>query len=100
VKSRLAVLILIGATVLVAGTIVYAERARPREITLPVAGMVCEGCEAHLREKLLDAPGVKSARPSYKDEQVTVVVAGWSHASEKELREIIKRAGYEPVAVE
>jgi copper chaperone CopZ len=93
-KLRIAALSLL--TLLVAGAIVYAERTRPREITLPVQGMVCEGCEEHLREKLLDAPGVRSATPSHKDKQVTVVVAGWSKASEEELREIVERAGYEP----
>ena len=95
-KTATRIVILTVATLLVAGAIVYAERSRPREITLPVQGMVCEGCEEHLREKLLEATGVKSVAPSYKDEEVTVVVAGWMHADEAELREIIKRAGYEP----
>jgi P-type Cu2+ transporter len=95
-KTIVRVVMLTVITLLVAGAIVYAERSRPREITLPVQGMVCEGCEEHLREKLLDAPGVKSVAPSHKEKQVTVVVAGWSRADEAELREIIKRAGYEP----
>ena len=98
--TKLRIVALALLTLLIAGAIVYAERSRPREITLPVQGMVCEGCEEHLREKLLDAPGVRSATPSHKDEQVTVVVGGWSKASEEDLREIIKRAGYEPVEVE
>jgi Cu2+-exporting ATPase len=95
-KMNLRIVALSVLTLLVAGAIVYAERSRPREITLPVKGMVCEGCEEHLREKLLDAPGVKSVAPSHEDEQVTVVVSGWSHSDEADLREIIKRAGYEP----
>jgi Cu2+-exporting ATPase len=99
-KTKTQILALLLATVLVAGAIVYAERTRPREITLPVKGMVCDGCEEHLREKLLEAQGVQAAVPSHKDGQVTIVVAGWSRAEEAELREIIKRAGYEPVESE
>jgi copper chaperone CopZ len=95
-KSKLQILALTLLTLLVAGAIVYAERSRPHEITLPVKGMVCAGCEEHLREKLLDAPGVRSATPSHEAEQVTVVVAGWSQAGEAELCKIIERAGYEP----
>jgi copper chaperone CopZ len=83
-------------TLLLAGAIVYAERSRPREITLPVQGMVCEGCEQHLRAKLLDAPGIQSVVPSHEDARVTIVVSGWSRVDEVKLREIIKRAGYEP----
>ena len=97
-RSKTQILALLLATFFVAGAIVYAERTRPREITLPVKGMVCEGCEEHLREKLLAAEGVQSATPSHKDGHVTVVVAGWSRAEEAELREIIKRAGYESAA--
>ena len=48
-----------------------------------------------LRVKLLAAQGVQAAVPSHEDGQVTIVVAGWSQAEEPELREIIKRAGYE-----
>jgi Cu2+-exporting ATPase len=94
-KSNVRTIVLPVLTLLIAGAIVYAERTRPREVTLPVKGMVCEGCEEHLREKLLEARGVQSAAASHKDGQVTIVVAGWSHAEEPELREIIKRAGYE-----
>jgi copper chaperone CopZ len=94
-RIKLYIAALTVATLLVVGAIVYAERSRPREITLSVEGMVCEGCEEHLREKLLDARGVQSVAPSHIDEQVTIVVAGWSHANEAELREIINRAGYE-----
>lgn len=99
-KTKLPIVALSVLTLLVAGAIVYAERSRPREITLPVKGMVCEGCEEHLRKKLLDATGVKSVAPSHEEAQVTIVVAGWSHAGEKELRDIIERAGYEPVESE
>ncbi len=95
-KPVVRILGLTVVTLVVAGAIVYAERSRPREITLPVKGMVCEGCEEHLRDKLLDAPGVESVVPSHEEAQVTIVVAGWSRANEPELREIIKRAGYEP----
>ena len=94
-RSKPQILALILATFFIAGAIVYAERTRPREFTLPVAGMVCEGCEQHLRDKLLEARGVQSAVASHKDGQVAIVVAGWSHAEEPELGEIIKRAGYE-----
>jgi copper chaperone CopZ len=99
-KSNVRIVVLPVLTLLIAGAIVYAERTRPREVTLPVNGMVCEGCEEHLCEKLLEARGVKSAAASHKDGQVTIVVAGWSHANEPELREIIKRAGYESAAVD
>src|SRR5688572_30653062 len=94
-KAKTQILALTVVTLLLAGAIVYAERARPREITLPVQGMLCEGCEEHLRGKLLEAPGVRSVLPSHKDQQVTIVVAGLAHAEAPELREIIKRAGYD-----
>jgi Cu2+-exporting ATPase len=93
----LQILALTVATLLVAGAIVYGERVRPREIEVPVQGMVCEGCEENLREKLLDAPGVRSAVASHKDQLVTVVVAGWSHAEAEDIRTIVKKAGYEPL---
>jgi copper chaperone CopZ len=94
-KWNIRVFVLPVLTLFVAGAIVYAERTRPREITLPVKGMVCAGCEEHLRDELLEVRGVQSAVASHEDGQVTIVVAGWSHAEEPELREIIKRAGYE-----
>jgi copper chaperone CopZ len=96
-KTKLQILALTIATLLVAGAIVYAERVRPREITIPVKGMVCEGCEKHLREKLIEAPGVTSVAPSHKERQVAIVVSGWSRADESELREIIRVAGYEAI---
>jgi Cu2+-exporting ATPase len=99
-KSNTRVILLPVLTLLVAGAIVYAERTRPREITLPVKGMVCDGCEDHLRDKLLEARGVQSAAASHKDGQVSIVVAGWSHAEEPELREIIRRAGYESTDID
>ena len=94
-KTKLKIFALTFVTLLLVGAIVYAERSRPHEIVLPVKGMVCEGCEEHLREKLLEAPGVTSASPSHEKERVAIVVSGWSHADEAELREVIK-PGYEP----
>jgi copper chaperone CopZ len=98
-KPNIRIVVLPVLTLLVAGAIVYAERTRPHEITLPVQGMVCEGCEEHLRDKLLEARGVQSAMASHQSGKVKIVVAGWSHAEEPELREIIKRAGYESTSV-
>ena len=95
-KTNIRIVVLTVITLLVAGAIVYAERSRPREITLPVKGMVCEGCEEHLRKKLLEASGVKSVAPSHQAGEVAIIVSGWSHAEAPELREIIDRAGYEP----
>jgi copper chaperone CopZ len=83
-------------TALVAGAIVYGERVRPREITLPVKGLVCESCEKQLRNRLLSTPGVAAARPSHEVQQVTVVVQGWTRPDEAELQDIIERAGYGP----
>ena len=99
-KSNIRIVVLPILSLLVAGAIVYAERTRPRQIALPVKGMVCEGCEEHLRDELLEARGVQSAVASHKDGRVTIVVAGWSHAEEPELREIIKRAGYESAEID
>jgi Cu2+-exporting ATPase len=99
-KTRLQFVALTVVTLLIVGAIVYAERTRPREITIPVKGMVCEGCEEHLREKLLRVPGVAAATPSHHDGQVTVVVGGWSRPDEEVLAELIKKAGYEPVEQE
>jgi copper chaperone CopZ len=99
-RTNFRIVALTALTLLVAGAIVYAERSRPRQIIVPVEGMVCEGCEEHLREKLLSASGVESVAPSHKEAQVTVVVAGWLHADDTELREIIKRAGYKPIETE
>jgi Cu2+-exporting ATPase len=95
VKAKVAILALSAATLLVAGAIVYAERTRPRELVIPVRGMVCEGCEQHLREELLELPGVTSAVASHKDEQVTLVLEGWTRADRETIESTVKRAGYE-----
>lgn len=96
-KTKVYVAVLIVSTVLVTGAIVYAERVRPREITLPVKGMVCDSCEQVLRDRLLSTPGVTGATASHQDQQVTVVVEGWTRPDESQLQDVIKRAGYELV---
>ncbi len=96
VKATSKIVILSIVSLFVGGAIVFAERSRPRSISIPVKGMVCEGCEQHLCDKLSAAPGVTSVSASHKEELVTIVVGGWTHANEEELRAVIKRAGYEP----
>jgi copper chaperone CopZ len=95
-SNRITIAALVFLTVLVTGAIVYAERVRPREITLPVKGMVCDSCEQVLRNRLLSTPGVTGATASHEDQQVTVVVEGWTRPDESQLHDVIKRAGYEP----
>jgi Cu2+-exporting ATPase len=95
VKTTLAILALSAATLFVAGAIVYAERTRPRELVIPVKGMVCEGCEEHLREELLELPGVTSVAASHKDEQVTLILQGWTRADREIVESTVKKAGYE-----
>ena len=70
------------------------SNGRPRELVIPVSDMTCEGCEATLRDKLVNLEGVIEVAPSHEDKQVRVVVDGWSGPKRDVVEQTIRRAGY------
>ena len=68
------------------------EVAPPEEsgIVIQVKGMMCHNCERHVQEALEALPGVESARADFR----TGLVELRGAASEAELRQAVKGAGY------
>ena len=65
-------------------------RAEDSVTTIAVKGMMCHNCERHVREALEALPGVESARADFR----TGLVELRGAASEAELRQALKGAGY------
>ena len=94
-RTKRVLIALCAATVLVVAAIALVEAAhRPRELVIPVSDMTCKGCEASLRDKLAELPGVIQVDPSHQNDQVSVLVDGWSGPEQAVLEAAILRAGY------
>lgn len=62
---------------------------------IPVKGMSCGGCVAHVNEEVGKVPGVKSVDTSLDDARTTVVYDP-AKVSPEQLAKAIAKAGYEP----
>ena len=63
------------------------------EITVAVEGMMCEKCEAHVKEALKEVKGVKSATADRV--RKTAVVLAKDNVDREELKKAVEEAGYE-----
>lgn len=67
-----------------------------RKITLPVSGMTCASCVAHVEKALKGVEGVVSASVNLATERATVEYLEGA-VTVRELREVVKDAGYRVV---
>lgn len=63
-------------------------------VTLDIDGMTCDACAVHLRDTLVDVPGVECASVSYANGQARVGVNADSPPSLETLVEAVSKAGY------
>lgn len=61
-------------------------------ITIPVEGMMCPHCEAHVTKALLSIPGVAGCKADHKAKRVTVSLS--QPVPAEKLHEAIRQAGY------
>lgn len=66
-------------------------------ITVDVEGMACGMCEAHVNEAVRNAFPVKKVTSSHTKKQ-TVILADMD-IPEQELKNVVKKAGYDAVSV-
>ncbi len=64
---------------------------------IKVKGMTCGGCTASLTRALSATHGVKSAEVSLEKELATVVYES-GQVSEEQLRQVVTRVGFTPLA--
>lgn len=70
-----------------------------KDISIPVAGMTCTACSAAIERSLRKLPGIKVAAVNFATEKATVQYdPGAVRISE--IKAAIKKAGYEPLALE
>jgi len=67
---------------------------QPREITLPVTGMTCASCAAHIEKALKQVPGVATASVNLATERATVIFANGG-VPVSTLTEAVRHAGYD-----
>jgi len=75
------------------------ERVEAREISIPVGGMTCTACASAIERSLKKLPGIEIASVNFATEKATVK---YDPASVRlsEIKGAIKKAGYEPLAME
>ncbi len=66
-----------------------------REYQLPIRGMTCVNCERKLKKRLAQTPGVARADVRF-DTARAVILFDWTLVSERDIRRVIRDAGYEP----
>lgn len=67
------------------------------KITVNVEGMACGMCEAHINDAVRQAFKVKKVTSSHTKKQ-TIIIAE-NDISERELKDVIEKAGYDAVSV-
>ena len=75
------------------------ERIDSREVAIPVAGMTCTACAAAIERSIKKLPGIEIASVNFATEKATVK---YDPAAVRisEIKGAIKKAGYEPLAME
>ena len=75
------------------------ERVETREVSIPVGGMTCTACSAAIERSLKKLPGIEIASVNFATEKATVK---YDPAAVRlsEIKGAIKKAGYEPLAME
>ena len=70
-----------------------------KDISIPVAGMTCTACSAAIERSLKKLPGIKVATVNFATEKATVQYDPKA-VRISEIKAAIKKAGYEPLALE
>ena len=75
------------------------ERVEAREVSIPVGGMTCTACASAIERSLKKLPGIEIASVNFATEKAMVK---YDPASVRlsEIKGAIKKAGYEPLAME
>ncbi|MFA5851394.1 MAG: heavy metal translocating P-type ATPase [Spirochaetales bacterium] len=75
------------------------ERVEAREVSIPVGGMTCTACASAIERSLKKLPGIEIASVNFATEKATVK---YDPAAVRlsEIKGAIKKAGYEPLAME
>ena len=73
--------------------IIKAKKEEAENMEITVNGMMCEHCEAHVKEALEKLDGVTSAKADRNENVVTLEVTG--DIAEDELKSAVEGAGYE-----
>lgn len=68
--------------------------AKGKEITIDVKGMVCSLCAQGIEKKLSAEPAVETVKVSLKNKQVTLVLKDGKELSDRQIKQILKDAGY------
>jgi len=76
-----------------------AERVTDREVSIPVGGMTCTACSAAIERSLRKLPGIRVAAVNFATEKATVSYDP-SAVRLSEIKGAIRKAGYEPLAME
>jgi Cu+-exporting ATPase len=75
------------------------ESANEREVSIPVGGMTCTACSAAIERSLKKVPGIKIAAVNFATEKASVTYNP-AIVRMSEIKAAIKKAGYEPLAIE
>ncbi len=75
------------------------ERVTAREVSIPVGGMTCTACSAAIERSLKKLPGIQIAAVNFATEKASVTYDP-SLVRLSEIKGAIKKAGYEPLAME
>ena len=62
---------------------------------LPISGMTCEACTINIKNELIKVPGVLGAKVSYTQGNASISFDPQSPPSETDVKNAIKKAGYE-----
>jgi copper chaperone CopZ len=72
------------------------KKEKKKEMVLNVSGMVCGVCEDKVSTELKALDGVEEVEASHENNEVRIILAA-EHASEEELSEAVKKAGFKVV---
>lgn len=75
------------------------EQEELNEITLPIQGMTCASCAANIEKALKKLDGIVSANVNFATEKATIKYNS-KLVRISEIKQSIKRAGYEPLELE
>ena len=66
-----------------------------KKATIVIQGMHCASCASNTERSLRKVPGVRSASVSLLFKKGTVDIGDGSEVTEEQLKDAVKRAGYE-----
>jgi copper ion binding protein len=73
-----------------------ADDAAHSQAVVTVSGMACPFCAYGLKKHLIALPGVKDVHVDLGKSQVTIEFTGGSHASDAQIQQAVRDAGFTP----